>query len=119
MSPRCTRNLKLSWRHKLFTTSKVDVATLIPAVFFQLKKRLFGHKRSRSDPELDDLIAPVTNGVERSSAAGKSSKEVSSAIMPFNIHLLFTNNLLNYSQCVCVCLKLALTVPHHLAESLI
>ena len=28
----------------------------------QLRKRLFGHKRTRSDPDFDDLIAPVANG---------------------------------------------------------
>ncbi len=34
----------------------------------QLRKRLFGHKRTRSDPELDDLVAPVVNGQSNGSA---------------------------------------------------
>ncbi len=47
----------------------------LPISQFQLRKRLFGHKRTRSDPELDDLIAPVANG-QSNGTVNRDQKQV-------------------------------------------
>ena len=50
---------------------------------FQLRKRLFGHKRTRSEPDFDDLIAPVANG-QSNGSAWKEQKQVGTMVVNSN-----------------------------------